>query len=79
MNFYAIKAIYTFEKRIWMHKIDGARYIDLICFDERHAPFALALEHVLICRLKPTGNTQGIGYEVPRAVPSASCDPTSGG
>jgi hypothetical protein len=64
---YVGKAIYTFDKRIWTHQIDGPRYIDLICFDERHAPFALALEHFLICRLKPKGNTQGIGYEVPKA------------
>lgn len=68
---YVGKAIYTFDKRIWTHQIDGARYIDLICFDERHAPFALALEHFLISRLKPKWNTQAVGYEVPRIGPSA--------
>ena len=68
---YVGKAIYAFDKRIWTHQIDGARYIDLICFDEQHASFALALEHFLICRLKPKWNTQGVGYEVPRAAANA--------
>jgi hypothetical protein len=72
---YVGKALWTFDKRIWTHKIDGARYIDLICFDDRHAPFALALEHFLICRLKPSWNKHGVGYDVPkRAVESTATE-----
>ncbi|MDB5328983.1 MAG: hypothetical protein JWP03_134 [Phycisphaerales bacterium] len=62
---YVGKGIYTFDKRIWTHQIQGARYIDLIPFDQKHAPFLLALEHFLICRLKPKANKQGIDYDVP--------------
>jgi hypothetical protein len=63
---YVGKALWTFDKRIWTHQIENARYIDFICFDDEHAPFALALEHFLICRLKPKFNSHGIGYEVPQ-------------
>ena len=59
---YVGKALWTFDKRIWTHDIRDAKYIDLICFDDRHYPFALALEHFLICRLKPAWNTQGVSY-----------------
>jgi hypothetical protein len=62
---YIGKAIYIFDKRIWKHNVPDARYIDLVPFDDRHAHFCLALEHFLICRLKPTYNTQGKGYEIP--------------
>jgi hypothetical protein len=54
-----------FYGRIFRHAIPGARYVDLIAFDEQHAPFLSALEHFLICRLKPHFNKNGREYEVP--------------
>lgn len=47
---YVGKATYAFDKRIWTHQIEGTKFIDLIPFEQNHAPFLLALEHFLICR-----------------------------
>jgi hypothetical protein len=61
-------AMYSFDKRIWTHpNLDelGARHIDLIPFDDRFKPMAVALEWFLITRLKPNGNKVAVGYEVP--------------
>lgn len=60
-------ATYAFDKRIWSHahlEEYGAKYIDLIPFNERWRPIAVALEWFLIARLKPKGNKVAVGYEV---------------
>lgn len=56
---YVGSTIHTFDGRIWRYNLPDQARIDLICFDDRHAPFALALELFLIARCKPTYNTVG--------------------
>ncbi|MFO0696954.1 MAG: hypothetical protein U0230_25500 [Polyangiales bacterium] len=53
---------YIFDKQIFRHAIVGARYIDLVPFEERFSYFAAALERFLIGRLRPRANAVGAGY-----------------
>jgi len=64
---YIGSAIKDFASRVFMHDENvRRRYIDIIEFpDDAYLPLILALEFFLISRLKPTGNTEFKGYDVP--------------
>lgn len=57
--------VWAFDKRFLQHPdVLGARFIDVVCFDDCHWPFMLALEAFLIARLKPKHNKTFNGYNV---------------
>lgn len=59
---YVGSATYAFDKRVFTHSHEGARYIDFIAFEEKYSYFCLALERFLIGRLRPEANRQGVDY-----------------
>lgn len=67
------KAGDCFQKRIFKCVKDShfkdIRYVDVICFDDRHAAFLVALEQFLISRLKPELNEQLKDYDIPNGSP----------